>query len=94
MAVPQELKDTPITLDSDPRKRRAVKAVTAAALSSSSQMEGSRTVAETPTQQNIEKTHTCDGLRLHENELFQRLKQYQKNRQRALRWRKTGIRTS
>ena len=52
MAVPQELKDMPIPPDSDPRKRRATKAATAAASSGSSQMEGSRAVAETPTQQN------------------------------------------
>ena len=52
MAVPQELKDMPIPPDSDPRKRRAMKAATAAASSGSSQMEGSRAVAETPTQQN------------------------------------------
>ena len=47
-AVPQELKDMPIPADPDPRKRRAMKV---AASSSSSQMEGSRAVAETPTQQ-------------------------------------------
>ena len=35
-----------------PRKRRAMMAATAAASSGSSQMEGSRAVAETPTQQN------------------------------------------
>ena len=40
----------PIPPDSDPRKS-AMKAVTVAASSSTSQMEGSRAVAETPTQQ-------------------------------------------
>ena len=49
--VPQELKDMPIPPDSDPRKRRVMKAATAAASSGSSQMEDSRAVAETPTQQ-------------------------------------------
>ena len=52
LAVPRELKDMPNPLDSDSRKRRAVKAATAVASSCSSQMEGSRAVAETPTQQN------------------------------------------
>ena len=47
----QESKDVPIPSDSDPRKRRAIKAATATASSCSSQMEGSRAVAETPTQQ-------------------------------------------
>ena len=52
LAVPQELKDMPIPPDSDLRRRRAMRAETEAASSSSSQMEGSRAVAETPTQQN------------------------------------------
>ena len=42
----------PFSPDSDPGKRRAMKAATAAVSSGSSQMEGSRAVAETPTQQN------------------------------------------
>ena len=46
LAVPQELKDMPIPPDSDPRKRRAMKAVTAVASSGSSQMESSRAVAD------------------------------------------------
>ena len=50
LAVPQELKDIPIPRDSDPRKRRAMKAATVAA-SNSSQMEDRHAVAETPTQQ-------------------------------------------
>ena len=41
----------PIPPDSDPRKRRVTKAATAAASSGSSQVEDSRAVAETPTQQ-------------------------------------------
>ena len=52
LAVPQELKDMPIPPDSDPRKRLVMKAVTAAASSGSPQMEDSRALAETPTQQN------------------------------------------
>ena len=52
LAVPQELKDMPIPPDSDPRKRYAMKAATAAASSSGSQVEGSRAVAETPKQLN------------------------------------------
>ena len=48
MAAPQESKDVPIPLDSDPRKRRATKAVTAVARSGISQMESSRAVAEGP----------------------------------------------
>ena len=52
LAVPKELKDMPIPPDSDPRRRRAMKAATVAASSGSSQMEGSRSVAEAPTQQN------------------------------------------
>ena len=73
--MPQELKDTPITPDSDPRKRCAVKAVTAAASSSRSQMEGSRSVAETPTSKIRwqagqewtlrEKSETSPGVRKH-----------------------------
>ena len=59
-AVPQEFKDMTISHDSDPRKRRAMKAVTVAASSSSSQMEGSRATAEMPTQQNS----MTDGSRL------------------------------
>ena len=51
LAIPQNSKDMPIALDSDPRKRRAVKAATAVASSGSSQMESSRAVADTPTQQ-------------------------------------------
>ena len=46
MAAPQESKDVPIPLDSDPRKRRAMKAVTAVARSGSSQTESSRAVAD------------------------------------------------
>ena len=42
----------PIPPDSDPTKRRVMKAATAAASSGSSQMEDSRAVAETPRQQN------------------------------------------
>ena len=52
LAVPQELKDMPIPPDSDPRKRYAMKAATAAASSSGSQLKGSRAVAETPKQLN------------------------------------------
>ena len=52
LAAPQELKDMAIPRDSDPRKRRVMKAATAAASSGSSQMEDSRGVAEAPTQQN------------------------------------------
>ena len=51
LTVPQELKDVPIPPDSDSGKRRPMKASTAAASSGSSQMVGSRAVAETPTQQ-------------------------------------------
>ena len=46
LAAPQESKDVPIPPDSDPRKRRAMKAVTAVARSGSSQMESSRAVAD------------------------------------------------
>ena len=46
MAAQQESKDVPIPPDSDPRKRRAMKAVTAVARSGSSQMESSRAVAD------------------------------------------------
>ena len=42
----------PIPPDSDPRKTRVMKAATAAGSSGSSQMEDSRAVAETSTQQN------------------------------------------
>ena len=52
LAVPQELKDMPNPPDADPRKRRATQAVTVAASSGRLQTEGSRAVAETPTQQN------------------------------------------
>ena len=52
LAVPQELKDMLIPPDSDPRKSRPMKAATAGASSGSSQMEDSRAVAGTPTQQN------------------------------------------
>ena len=60
LAVPQESKDMPIPPDSDSRKRRAMKAATVAASSGSSQMEGSRAVAEAPTQQNS----MADGSRM------------------------------
>ena len=46
MAAPWSSKDVPIPRDSDPRKRRAMKAVTAVARSGSSQMESSRAVAD------------------------------------------------
>ena len=46
LAAPQELKDVPIPPDSDPRKRRAMKAATGVASSGSSQMESSRAVAD------------------------------------------------
>ena len=52
LAVPREVKETQIPPDSDPRKRRAMKASTAAAINNSSQMEGSCVVAKTSTQQN------------------------------------------
>ena len=52
LAEPQELKDMPIQPEPDPRKRRVMKAATAAASSGSSQMEDSRAVVETPTKQN------------------------------------------
>ena len=51
LAVPHELKDVPIPPGSDPRERRVMKAATVAASSGGSQMEDSRAVAETPTQQ-------------------------------------------
>ena len=60
LAAPQELKDMPIPPDSDPRKRRAIKAATVVAISGSSQMEGNRAVAETPTQQHSR----ADGSRM------------------------------
>ena len=47
MAVPRESKGALIPPDSDSRKRRAVNAATVAVSSSSSQLEGSRAVAET-----------------------------------------------
>ena len=50
MAVSQESKN--VLTPPDPRKRRAMKAARAVANSGSSQMEGSRAVAETPTQPN------------------------------------------
>ena len=50
----------PIPPDSDPRQRRAMKAATAAASSGRSEMEDSRAVAQTPTQQNS----TADGSRM------------------------------
>ena len=46
LAVSQGLKDMPIPLDSDPRRRFAMKAVTVAASNSSSQRESSRAVAD------------------------------------------------
>ena len=46
LTAPQESKDVPIPFDSDPRRRRAMKAATAVASSGSSQMEGSRAVAD------------------------------------------------
>ena len=46
LAAPQESKDVPIPPDSDPRKRRATKAVTAVARSGISQMESSRAAAD------------------------------------------------
>ena len=49
VAAPQELKDVPIPLASDARRRRAIKAATAVA---SSQMQSSSAVADTPVQQN------------------------------------------
>ena len=51
LAVPHESKDAPIQPDSGSGKRRAMKAVTAAASSSGLQMGGRRTVTETLTQQ-------------------------------------------
>ena len=48
LAAPQQSKDVPITPDSDPRKRRAMKAVTAVATSGSPQMESSHAVADEP----------------------------------------------
>ena len=50
----------PIPPDLDPRKKCVMKAATAAASSGSSQMEESRTVAETPTQ----KKSTTDESRM------------------------------
>ena len=41
----------PLPPDSDPRKRRGIKAATVASSSGSSQMEGNRAVAETAAQQ-------------------------------------------
>ena len=49
----------PIPPDSDPRKRYAMKAATAAVSSSGSQLKGSRAVAETPKQLNSK----ADGSR-------------------------------
>ena len=46
LAAQQESKDVPIKPDSDPIKRRSMKAVTAVARSGSSQMESSRAVAD------------------------------------------------
>ena len=46
LAVPRESKDVPIPFDSDPRKRCAMKAATAAASCGSSQMESSRAMAD------------------------------------------------
>ena len=51
LAVPQELKDMPIPPESVLSIRRVMKAATAAASSGNSQMEDSRAVAETPTQE-------------------------------------------
>ena len=45
-AVPQGSKDAPIPPDSDPRRRRAMKPATAVASGGSSQMDGSRAVAD------------------------------------------------
>ena len=46
LAAPQELKDVPIPPDSDPRKRRAMKAAIAVASSGSSQMDSNRAVTD------------------------------------------------
>ena len=46
LAAPQELKEVPIPLDSDPRERRVRKAATALASSGSSRMESSCAVAD------------------------------------------------
>ena len=46
MAAPQELKEVPIPLGTDPRERGVMKAATAVASSGSSQMESSRAVAD------------------------------------------------
>ena len=46
LAAPQELEDLPVPPGSDPRKRRATKAVSAVASSGSSQMESSRAVTD------------------------------------------------
>ena len=47
MTAPRELKDVPIPPDSDPRKRRSIKAATAVASGAScSQMESSHVVAD------------------------------------------------
>ena len=46
-------KTLPIPPNSDPKKRRAMKAATAVASSGRSQMESSRAVAETPTQNSV-----------------------------------------
>ena len=72
LAVPQELKDMPIPPDSDPRKRRAMKAVTAVASSGSSQMESSRAVAD-------ESRMACRGRRERRIQKFDRTEHQAKN---------------
>ena len=58
-----QMQDMPISPDSDPRVRRVMKAATAAASGSSSQMEGSRAVAETPTPAKVDGRRVKDGRR-------------------------------
>ena len=64
LAVSRESEDAPIPPDSQSGKRRAMKAATVNASSSGLQMGGSRTVAETLTQQDSMK----DGSRMYDDE--------------------------
>ena len=75
LAVPRELKDTPIPPDSDSSNRCAMKAATVAARSSGSQMEDSRAVAETPTRRNS----VADGSRMDvEEERERRIQKFER----------------
>ena len=85
----------PIPPDSDPRKRRVLKAATAAARSGSSLMEESRGVAETPTANSTtdvsyESRTDVEGEERGQVQKFDSI-EHQTNESRKHRWRRTKV---